>query len=44
MTCFCGCEKYQKDSNGFKIGCVKCGHGAQNHENEFRYSERKEQK
>ncbi len=40
MTCFCGCETYQKDSDGFKIGCVKCGHGPQNHEKEFRDSAR----
>jgi hypothetical protein len=27
MTCFCGCETYVKDANGFKVGCVKCDHG-----------------
>jgi hypothetical protein len=36
MTCFCGCESFEKDSNGFKVGCVKCHHGLQNHEDEFR--------
>jgi|GEM_PF-189406 hypothetical protein len=36
MTCFCGCETYVKDSNGFKIGCVKCSHGPQNHEESFK--------
>jgi hypothetical protein len=36
MTCFCGCESYVKDSNGFKIGCVKCSHGPQNHEESFK--------
>ena len=40
MTCFCGCETYVKNSNGFKIACVKCGHGPQNHDNEFRNSAR----
>ncbi len=36
MACFCGCEMYEKDSNGFKCGCVKCGHGPQNHDNKWR--------
>ncbi len=36
MTCFCGCESYIKDPNGFKIGCVKCSHGPQNHEESFK--------
>lgn len=36
MTCFCGCETYVKDSDGFKIGCVKCNHGPQNHEESFK--------
>lgn len=36
MTCFCGCETYVKDSNGFKVGCVKCHHGPQNHEESFK--------
>lgn len=41
MTCFCGCETYEKDSNGFKVGCTKCGHGPQNHDDEFRNTSRK---
>ena len=41
MACFCGCETYQKDDNGFKVACVKCGHGPQNHDNEFREAARK---
>jgi hypothetical protein len=36
MACFCGCETYVKDSNGFKVGCVKCSHGPQNHEESFK--------
>lgn len=36
MACFCGCEIYQKNANGFKLACVKCGHGPQNHDDEFR--------
>ena len=40
MACFCGCETYEKDSNGFKIACVKCGHGPQNHDEEFRAAAR----
>lgn len=36
MTCFCGCETYVKDVNGFKVGCVKCNHGPQNHEESFK--------
>jgi len=43
MTCFCGCETYEKNSDGFKIGCVKCGHGPQNHDDEFRASARKDE-
>lgn len=42
MACFCGCEIYQRDSNGFKVGCVKCGHGPQNHDEEFRSAARAE--
>jgi len=38
---FCGCETYEKHDDGFKISCVKCGHGAQNHDDEFRDSARK---
>ena len=41
MACFCGCETYQKDDNGFKVACVECGHGPQNHDNEFREAARK---
>ncbi len=41
MTCFCGCEKYEKNSNGFLVGCVKCNHGLQNHDEEFRDGARK---
>ncbi len=40
MACFCGCESFEKDPNGFKVGCVKCNHGQQNHEDEFRDSAR----
>ena len=41
MACFCGCETYQKNDDGFKIACVKCGHGPQNHNDEFRDAARK---
>jgi Zn ribbon nucleic-acid-binding protein len=40
MVCFCGCETYEKNPDGFKVGCVKCGHGLQNHDDEFRNSAR----
>jgi Zn ribbon nucleic-acid-binding protein len=40
MTCFCGCDIFEKDPNGFKVGCVKCNHGQQNHDDEFRASAR----
>ena len=40
MACFCGCDTYEKNGNGFHIGCVKCGHGPQNHDDEFRASAR----
>ena len=40
MACFCGCESFEKDPNGFKVGCVKCSHGPQNHEDGFRESAR----
>ncbi len=36
MACFCGCETYEKNEDGFKIACVKCGHGPQNHDDEYR--------
>jgi len=26
MACFCGCETFEKNPDGFKIGCMKCGH------------------
>ncbi len=35
MACFCGCETYEKNPDGFKVGCVKCGLGLQNHDDEF---------
>lgn len=41
MACFCGCETYEKNDDGFKIACVKCGHGPQNHNDEFRDAARK---
>jgi len=41
MACFCGCETYEKDDDGFKIACVKCGHGSQNHDEAFRDAARK---
>ena len=40
MACFCGCETYEKNPDGFKIGCMKCGHGSQNHEDAFRATAR----
>ena len=40
MACFCGCESFEKDPDGFKSGCVKCHHGAQNHDTEFREAAR----
>ena len=40
MTCFCGCETYVKNEDGFKIACVKCEHGPQNHDDEFRAAAR----
>lgn len=43
MTCFCGCETYVRDSNGFKIGCVKCNHGPQNHEESFKLKSNSEE-
>lgn len=41
MGCFCGCETYQKNENGYRVACVKCGHGPQNHDDEFRSAARK---
>ena len=31
----------KKMIDGFKIACVKCGHGPQNHDEEFRAAARK---
>ncbi|MCH7561753.1 MAG: hypothetical protein IIC67_10400 [Thaumarchaeota archaeon] len=41
MACFCGCKTYEKNDDGFKIACVKCGHGPQNHDDKWRESSRK---
>lgn len=41
MACFCGCKEFVKDKNGFKIGCVNCSHGRQNHDDEYREMARK---
>ncbi len=41
MACFCGCETYVKNEDGFKIACVKCQHGPQNHDDAFRDAARK---
>jgi len=40
MACFCGCKDFVKDENGFKAACVECGHGRQNHDDEFRAAAR----
>lgn len=40
MACFCGCKIYTKSSNGYVLGCTECGHGPQNHDDEFRASSR----
>lgn len=40
MVCFCGCPRYEASPNGFRIGCVRCSHGPQNHDDEFRKSAR----
>jgi len=40
MVCFCGCKSYEKDENGYKVGCINCGHGPQNHDDEFRATNR----
>ena len=29
MTCFCGCDDFEKNPNGQFLACVKCGHGHQ---------------
>lgn len=41
MACFCGCDRYEKNEDGFRLACVQCGHGPQNHDDEFRESARK---
>ena len=41
MACFCRCEEFVKNSDGKIMGCVKCNHGRQNHDNEWRESARK---
>ena len=43
MTCFCGCEEFEKNPNGQFVGCVKCGHGLQNHDTKYRESANEEQ-
>ena len=40
LACFCGCENFEKNPNGRFLACVKCGHGRQNHDDEFRASAR----
>ena len=40
MACFCGCAEYHKNENGFKLACTVCGHGPQNHDEQFRMSAR----
>ena len=43
MACFCGCETFEKNQDGFKMGCMKCGHGPQNHDDAFREAARKKE-
>lgn len=40
VACFCGCAKYGKSPDGFRIECTSCGHGPQNHDDEFRAAAR----
>lgn len=40
MVCFCGCDAYVKNPDGFRLACMACGHGPQNHDTEFRASAR----
>lgn len=40
MACFCGCSTYERNPDGFRIACVQCGHGPQNHDEQFRSSAR----
>ena len=39
--CIPGCETFEKHPDGKIVGCVKCNHGRQNHEEEFRDAARK---
>ena len=41
MACFCGCETFEKHTDGKIVGCVKCNHGRQNHDDEWREAARK---
>ena len=41
MACFCGCDGFKKNPDGKIMGCVKCKHGRQNHDDEWRESARK---
>ena len=41
MACFCGCETFEKHPDGKIVGCVKCNHGRQNHDDEWRAAARK---
>ena len=40
MVCFCGCEEFEKNPNGKILGCVKCHHGKQNHDEDFKTVQR----
>ncbi len=41
MACFCGCETFEKHTDGKIVGCVICNHGRQNHDDEWREAARK---
>ena len=41
MACFCGCEIFEKHVDCKIVGCVKCNHGRQNHDDEWREAARK---
>jgi len=43
MACFCGCPEHVKNPNGFRVECMECGHGPQNHDDEFRAAARANQ-
>ena len=43
MACFCGCLQHRKNPNGFRVECMDCGHGPQNHDDEFRAAARANQ-